>query len=370
MRGGVLFVLAGTAALVQRTLSYTPLSNLEFDHILSTISGGSGKDDVHLPSELDPTNKGGYLEPILKVRIPDTPASKEVRDHFRKFFEETLDNSTWVVEEDSFLDDTPTKKQVNFTNFIATRDPPNKIEGVSMGRLTLVAHYDSKIEPQGFLGAIDSAFPCALIMYIIAQLDKALTLKWSDTTNNALDNVGIQVLFLDGEEAFKEWTATDSIYGARHLADTWEETPGMPGLRRSRLDSIDMFVLLDLLGAKDPSIPSFYKHTDWAHKNLARLQSLFQDKRGHTASLNKDGGSSWFRQPGQFFLAGRIGDDHLPFYDFGVPVLHLIPVPFPTAWHKLIDDGAHLDKEAMMEWALIMMAFTAEYMELTGYVGK
>jgi hypothetical protein len=29
------------------------------------------------------------------------------------------------------------------------------------------------------------------------------------------------MIFFDGEEAFKEWTATDSIYGARHLAQKW-----------------------------------------------------------------------------------------------------------------------------------------------------
>ncbi|NXY17185.1 QPCT cyclotransferase, partial [Atrichornis clamosus] len=28
----------------------------------------------------------------------------------------------------------------------------------------------------------------------------------------------LQLLFLDGEEAFGAWSATDSLYGARHLA--------------------------------------------------------------------------------------------------------------------------------------------------------
>jgi glutaminyl-peptide cyclotransferase len=35
-------------------------------------------------------------------------------------------------------------------------------------------------------------------------------------------NITLQLVFLDGEEAFHEWTPTDSIYGARHLADNWE----------------------------------------------------------------------------------------------------------------------------------------------------
>ena len=34
----------------------------------------------------------------------------------------------------------------------------------------------------------------------------------------------LQFVFFDGEEAFLEWTRTDSIYGARHLAEKWEKT--------------------------------------------------------------------------------------------------------------------------------------------------
>ncbi|NXF78098.1 QPCTL protein, partial [Sclerurus mexicanus] len=30
--------------------------------------------------------------------------------------------------------------------------------------------------------------------------------------------VTLQLLFLDGEEAFRDWSDTDSLYGARHLA--------------------------------------------------------------------------------------------------------------------------------------------------------
>lgn len=33
------------------------------------------------------------------------------------------------------------------------------------------------------------------------------------------------LIFFDGEEAFKEWTSTDSIYGSRHLANKLENTP-------------------------------------------------------------------------------------------------------------------------------------------------
>ena len=35
----------------------------------------------------------------------------------------------------------------------------------------------------------------------------------------------LQLIFFDGEEAFVSWSATDSIYGARHLAAKMAQTP-------------------------------------------------------------------------------------------------------------------------------------------------
>lgn len=32
------------------------------------------------------------------------------------------------------------------------------------------------------------------------------------------------MVFFDGEEAFVEWTKTDSLYGSRHLAEKMEST--------------------------------------------------------------------------------------------------------------------------------------------------
>ena len=38
-------------------------------------------------------------------------------------------------------------------------------------------------------------------------------------------DVSLQFIFFDGEEAFVNWSAQDSIYGARHLAKKWSSTP-------------------------------------------------------------------------------------------------------------------------------------------------
>ncbi len=67
----------------------------------------------------------------------------------------------------------------------------------------------------------------------------------------------LQFIFFDGEEAFKTWTDTDSIYGARHLAESLHNTTySYNGIEGKQIERIDILVLLDLLGAKDPNIYS------------------------------------------------------------------------------------------------------------------
>ncbi|NWV35806.1 QPCTL protein, partial [Grantiella picta] len=54
---------------------------------------------------------------------------------------------------------------------------------------------------------------CALLLELASALDTHLQQRGGQDPP-----VTLQLLFLDGEEAFGEWSATDSLYGARHLA--------------------------------------------------------------------------------------------------------------------------------------------------------
>lgn len=60
-------------------------------------------------------------------------------------------------------------------------------------------------------------------------------------------------------------------------------------------------------------------------------------------------------------------DDHLPFLARGVEILHIIPLPFPAVWHTANDDGEHLDTDTTDDWAVIVTAFVAEWMDLEGH---
>lgn len=159
---------------------------------------------------------GSLLAPILRPRVSGTEGNAAVRQHFIDFFKTHLPE--WRIELHNSTSTTPTSngKEIPFVNLIATRDPPGTSEG-DVSRLALVAHYDSKLTPKDFIGATDSAAPCAMLLHAARTIDAALTKKWASGAGDDLDveHKGVQILLLDGEEAFHSWTDTDSLYGAR-----------------------------------------------------------------------------------------------------------------------------------------------------------
>lgn len=198
-------LLLGVLSLLSSSSGYTKLS----DDSLNSIPE-PGKDfDI---------KTGSLLAPILTVRIPGTPGAEAVRQHFLQFFRTQLPE--WRIELQNSTQPTALGGDpVTFVNVIASRDPPWSRSG-DVGRLALVAHYDSKLTPKGFIGAIDSAAPCAMILHAARVLDAAMTRKWAAMqakghTNNLESEKGIQLILLDGEEAFVSWTDDDSVYGAR-----------------------------------------------------------------------------------------------------------------------------------------------------------
>jgi len=82
---------------------------------------------------------------------------------------EQMSNMGWTVSEDSFTDTTPLDDKT-FVNVIAVHDP------AVTRRLTLACHYDSKFFTDiEFIGATDSAVPCALMIDIARVLNASLS---------------------------------------------------------------------------------------------------------------------------------------------------------------------------------------------------
>ncbi|KAH6609416.1 peptidase family m28 [Trichoderma cornu-damae] len=335
-------------------------------------------DDLRsLPSPGDDfdIHSGKLLAPILIPRVPGTEGQTKTQQHFVDFFKANLPE--WEMLWQNSTSKTPATgdRDVPFSNLIFRRDPPGSREG-EVGRLTLVAHYDSKLEPQGFIGATDSAAPCAMLMHIARSIEGALDSKWNaKAAGGELDddldsNVGVQIILLDGEEAFVRWTNTDSLYGSRSLAETWESEfhPSMSTFR-TPLHSISLFVLLDLLGSANPRVPSYFLTTHWAYKNMAALEKRMRDLGIFESHPSGPFLPDAQKRPHQFGYGG-IEDDHIPFLKRGVDILHLIPTPFPGVWHTMADDGEHLDMPTVLDWTRLVMAFTAEWMDLSGHFPK
>ncbi|ROT41321.1 glutaminyl-peptide cyclotransferase [Sodiomyces alkalinus F11] len=345
-------------SLASSALAYQKLS----DDWLKNVTSGGDDFDVH---------NGALLAPLLITRVPGTPGQTKVQQHFVNYFSTQL--PSWTVEWQNSTDKTPKTgdRDIPFQNLIIRREPPwTRTRPGQANYLTFAAHYDSKLEPKGFIGATDSAAPCAMLMHLARSIDRRLTERYDKLNSNGepggtmSSDMGVQILLLDGEEAFDRWTATDSVYGSRSLSQEWENTfnPAMSSYK-TPLDQISIFVLLDLLGSANPSIPSYFRTTHWAYKNMATIES-----RMRGLGLLESDSEGPFLPDGEIDAkelgTTYIGDDHEPFMHKGVPILHMIPAPFPMVWHTMDDDGDHLHMPTVRDWSKIVTAFAMEWLDL------
>jgi glutaminyl-peptide cyclotransferase len=156
--------------------------------------------------------------------------------------------------------------------------------------------------------------------------------------------------------------------GCRALAEAWEDTRYESGSSFSTpLQAISLFVLLDLLGAAEPNIPSYFPTTHWAYQNLAKVEERLR-KLGVLETEPRMPFLGESEKEGTQFFRGYVADDHIPFMRRGVDILHIIPSPFPSVWHTMDDDGAHLDVPTIRDWARIITVFVAEWMDLEGHL--
>ncbi|KAK7203104.1 peptidase family M28-domain-containing protein [Myxozyma melibiosi] len=315
------------------------------------------------------------LSPILIPRTPGSENASLVRQHFVDHFAALGDS--WTLLRDEFTAPVPEygglSGTLNFTNLIFRLNPPGyDADDISAKYLTLVAHYDSKIAPHGFIGATDSAVPCAILMYIAQALTAATRRRWADDPWAAQSDLALQIIFMDGEEALVEWSAKDSLYGARHLAERWEaETRAYPYGRLSEIQNIDLFVLLDLLGAEAPTVPCFFGMTAWACRQLSDTESMLRSAGIAASNKNTDANSKKqknYINPTNLMTNAFVDDDHMPFLKRGTPVLHIIPVPFPLSWHTILDNGDNLSLDAIHDWSIFLATWVAGYLGLAEYI--
>jgi glutaminyl-peptide cyclotransferase len=222
-----------------------------------------------------------------------------------------------------FTADTPVGSR-EFTNLIYTFDPS------APRKLVISAHFDSvyhdSFPMNQFIGATDAASCCAMMLSLAEFITPLLSSRAQRVASGQsilrdgfdeeeLARTTLQLVFFDGEEAFQTWTDTDSIYGSRHLAELWEDTFMTPSDLAPRrmapqptvLESMDVLVLLDLLGNSQSTIYSFYRETDWLH-DMMRVADQKLKELGLVEI--EPGAEQWF--PTRRMPSGMIEDDHTP----------------------------------------------------------
>ncbi|KAG9379240.1 Peptide hydrolase [Pyrenophora tritici-repentis] len=241
------------------------------------------------------------LSPLLIPRVPGTPGQTTAQNHLSTFFRTHL--PTWTLTWQNSTSTTPLSAgaQVPFANLIARREPPWVSEGQA-NYLTLAAHYDSK-----FFAADEGTF---------------------QHTGNP----------------------TQTPY------------PKPPNSTKTKppLSQISLFLLLDLLGSANPTVPSYYPTTHWAYLHLSRLETRLRSLN----LLESNPPTPFLPDVNMTMGTNGVEDDHLPFLQRGVEVLHVIPNPFPEVWHTVRDDGGHLDGRTVRDWARILGAFALEWLDM------
>jgi glutaminyl-peptide cyclotransferase len=212
---------------------------------------------------------------LAVARVSDTPGHKAVQQWIIRQFDADL----WSLTEDSFVDRTPLGER-RFANLIFTEKSDVDDEREPFQRLVLAAHYDSKyFSSMHFTGATDSAVPCVYLIHIARMLGPLVRARRAKRASSATSrSVRLQIVFFDGEEAFADWTSTDSLYGSRHLAQSWQST--------GELESVHLLTLFDLMGHADMQFAALDTASAAAFDVLVHLERRLAKLDSVVASLN------------------------------------------------------------------------------------
>lgn len=227
------------------------------------------------------------------------------------------------LEEDSFTTSTPAGN-LPMVNFIA------KFPGPEKGIVVLCGHYDTLYGRKDFVGANDGGSDTGLLLAIADYL----------RAQKKRTGYSIWLVWFDGEEAIKQWSDSDSVYGSRHLAEKWQKD----GIAKD----IKAFLLADMIGDKVLDIDRDQNSTPW----LEDLVLQAATRLGYQ--------SHFFQRVGGF------EDDHLPFTRIGVPVADLIDFSYGynnVFWHspqdtldKLSPQSLQIVGDVMLETARLLPA--------------
>lgn len=238
------------------------------------------------------------------------PAGSPALQKNRDYIKQQLAAIGVAVTEQAWDETTPAGR-VRMVNLIAT------IPGASPNRLVFAGHYDTKLMP-GFVGANDGGSSAAWLI----EFARVLKARQNPLT--------MELLFLDGEEAVREWSGNDHTYGSRHYV--------AEARRANRLTSLKALILVDMIGDRDLRIKRELNSTPWLTEAI------------WGAAARVPGASSIFVREGT-----PIEDDHIEFLEAGVDSVDIIDLDYP-AWHTVDDKMDQLAPKSLQVVGDVVLA--------------
>ena len=196
------------------------------------------------------------------------------------------------------------------------RNVLGRIPGRTDRIVLLGSHYDTKAGIPDFVGANDSGSSTGLLLELARAFAAAGT-----------PELEIRFAFFDGEESRIEYGPTDGFHGSRHLARTMAAD--------GSLSNVVAMILLDMVGDRDLTLTIPRNCTPWL------VSAAF-------AAARAEGVRERFQ-----LYPYNVGDDHVAFFERGVPALNLIDFEFGSGpglndyWHTPADTLDKVSAESL-----------------------
>jgi Zn-dependent M28 family amino/carboxypeptidase len=201
-----------------------------------------------------------------------------------------------TLEEDSFTASTPFGP-VPMKNLIV------RIPGEKKKVVMVAGHYETKrFDDIHFVGANDGGSSTAFLI----ELARVLAMRKNHLT--------YWLVFFDGEEAFKDFSDTDGLYGSRHLVQKLAAT--------GELSRIEALIVVDMVADANLDIHREGNSTPWlTHRVFDAARRL--------------GYARFFLDEPRYYI-----DDHVPFVKAGVAGVNLLDFNYGRGnryWHTAED---------------------------------
>lgn len=261
-----------------------------------------------------------------QVSLGDRIPGSEPSAHFRAAVEENITSWGWEVHTQEHV-----SHGMNLTNLFGTLNGTGDEE---RGRIVISAHYDSRNVADKDLNVSNQSLPVpgandaasgAAILIELARIIPAMNLTQD-----------ITLFWNDAEDQNDNYTL-----GAEAWADN---------LSDYEIDTMESFVLLDMVGDRDLQLQSIYIGNSTLKSRAQTLGGALGMVNGTTSCTGENGDGTM-----QYNITAYVGDDHQHPDALGIPTLSFmdpqygekVPGTFGEYWHTMEDTPDKVSEESL-----------------------